>query len=689
MGHLEQLTMATIHSADANAVAEQAKKSAHERGKLNVVLFSGGTGTNSITEALLRQKSVSLTILINAYDDGHSTGRLRRFIPGMLGPSDVRKNVNRLMPDEDACYRALKWLSDQRLPQGATTAEAMRVLQPIADGNTSRIAAPYVDAYKQLMVRHAEEFSGYIKAYLQYASQRSSDGVEFDYNDCALGNLLFAGCYLLNNQDFNQTTEAFCRFYDARAQLLNITLGENLFLIARTESGRYLWSEADIVGSPSDSKLKDLALLDQATYARALAENWQDLPSGTAVIPQLNAKADLAIRAADMIIYGPGTQHSSLFPSYLTKGVAEAIQSNKEADKIFVGNIRRDVDMQQDDINDLADKFIANMSRYGEVGVEWNDVVTHFLVHGREVGEPRPSQPAYIPFDPTKFRYALNTVHVRDWEYGDGRHAGGYLVSEIQQIVQARIALQLQPSHHLVSIVVPALNESKTIEETLKRLLELDFQELGLGKEIIVVDGGSTDNTAQIAASVPSIKLLNVPAGSGRGAALRCGIEKARGTVVCFFPADLEYLVSDVTSLVGTVATGKFKAVFGTRAIRVSDLNHVLRKIYEDSYGLFLVSKYGGMLISIATLLLYNRYISDTLTSLKAFDAELLRSLKLKNNGVDLETEIVAKLCRQGQFIFEIPVEYRPRTRSQGKKITVLDGVKTLFTLMRVRLANA
>src|SRR6266700_3349602 len=88
------------------------------RSKLSVVLFSGGSGTQSITEALLRHPQISLTILINAYDDGHSTGRLRRFIPGLLGPSDVRKNINRLMPQAERCQQSLKFLSDHRLPVG-------------------------------------------------------------------------------------------------------------------------------------------------------------------------------------------------------------------------------------------------------------------------------------------------------------------------------------------------------------------------------------------------------------------------------------------------------------------------------------------------------------------------------------------------------------------------------------------
>ena len=84
--------------------------------RLHVVLFSGGRGAHSICEAMLRYPRIALTILINAYDDGHSTGRIRRFIPGMLGPSDVRKNLDRLMPTGE-CYRALRFVCDYRLPE--------------------------------------------------------------------------------------------------------------------------------------------------------------------------------------------------------------------------------------------------------------------------------------------------------------------------------------------------------------------------------------------------------------------------------------------------------------------------------------------------------------------------------------------------------------------------------------------
>src|ERR1700676_709536 len=105
------------------------------RSKLSVVLFSGGSGTQSITEAFLKHPQISLTILINAYDDGHSTGRLRRFIPGMLGPSDVRKNINRLMPATERCHIALKKISDYRLPVGIRRADALAFVEQCIAGD--------------------------------------------------------------------------------------------------------------------------------------------------------------------------------------------------------------------------------------------------------------------------------------------------------------------------------------------------------------------------------------------------------------------------------------------------------------------------------------------------------------------------------------------------------------------------
>jgi len=669
----------------------QALEAPGARTRIDVVLFSGGTGTDSITQALLRHPQIRLRILINAYDDGLSTGRLRKFIPSMLGPSDVRKNVNRLMPKTERCQRSLKFLSDYRLPVGISPPDAIRLLDSLISGGHSAMPPRLAEPYRLLTVAQADLFRSLLAAFLSYFHEQESAANHFDFTDCALGNLLFAGSYLQQNRDFNQTIEAFSRFYEVPPDaLLNVTMGENLFLVAEKEDGSLLLSEADIVAAQSSAKISDLVLIDERIYRSRIdrapepAGGWGALVREAARTPRINPAAAAAIAEADVIVYGPGTQHSSLLPSYLTAGIAEAIASNRAADKIFIGNIVRDLDIQEDDINDLARKFMHAMTRKGTADVTWSQCVTHFFVQATPEG-PASDKARYIPFDPSKFLFPLETVRIRDWEAFEGRHSGGFVLDELQQIVQTRIDIELQRIQHMVSIVVPVLNEAHTLQEVLKSLLLLDFQPLGLTKEVIVVDGGSTDASCGIARALGAVRVFQTPTPAGRGAALRLGIEKARGSIITFFPGDREYKAEDLYLLVQSVVQSGFRAVLGTRAIKTRDLSAQLKSIYTDKRGLYLVSKYGGMILSIATLVLYNRYITDVLTSLKAFDTRLLRSLRLESDGRDLDTEILAKLGSLHEYILEVPVDYSPRTRAEGKKITLVDGLKALAALFRYR----
>ena len=80
------------------------------------------------------------------------------------------------------------------------------------------------------------------------------------------------------------------------------------------------------------------------------------------------------------------------------------------------------------------------------------------------------------------------------------------------------------------------------------------------------------------------------------------------------------------------------------------------------------------MFLSILTLLLYNRYVSDVLTSVKAFDAKLLKQLALKGNGIDLDTELIAKLAKEREYIVELPVDFKPELGRRGRKSLRLTG---------------
>jgi len=665
-----------------------------DRSQIDVVLFSGGSGTDSIARALLKHPQIRLRVLINAYDDGHSTGRLRKFIPGMLGPSDVRKNINRLMPGGERCHQALKKFSDARLPLGIAATKAVQIVDAIIAGDHRELPADLAAQYRSLTVAQAEGLSSILRAFRGYFAEESQQGRTFDFTDCAIGNLIFAGCFLQQQRDFNRTIDAFGAFYEVpEGTLLNVTQGENLFLIAEKESGDIVLNEADIVATHSSaSKIARLYLMEERCYREQMEPGapppggWMPIIQSGQRLPRINPAAADALVQADVIIYGPGTQHSSLFPSYMTEGVVEKIAANRAADKIFIGNILRDADMQEDDINDLARKFVLAMSCNGTARAEWADCVTQFFVQRTE--DVPSSDARYVPFDPAKFMYPLDTVRLLDWESQEGRHSGGVVLDEVQRIVQGRIDIKLQRLHHMVSIIVPVLNEARTLEEVLKSLIGLDFLPLGLTKEIIVVDGGSSDESQRIAKALPPVRTFALAESEGRGAALRLGVEKARGNIIVFFAGDREYNIADLQTIVQTLVNSRYRAVFGTRAIKVRDMSKQLGGIYANHRWLYLSSKYGGILLSVLTLLLYNRYVSDVLTSVKGFDARLLRDLNLESKGRDLETEIIAKLGRRHEFILEVPVDYTPRTRSEGKKITVGDGLRAMLQLVRYRFRH-
>jgi 2-phospho-L-lactate transferase/gluconeogenesis factor (CofD/UPF0052 family) len=285
----------------------------------------------------------------------------------MLGPSDIRKNIGRLMPATDRSHSALQAVSDYRLPVGIRPAEALPMLQAIAARHPENLPEKLRRHWEELTVRQATGLGNFCAAFLQYVEQQAALGRHFDFTDCALGNIYFAGCYLTNGRDFNRTVEEFSRHYQVDCEVLNITQGENLFLIAEKDDGQFFLSEADLVSAPAT--IRRICLVEESAYRNQIqnaewnGERLRPVIEASERIPELNPRAAAALQAADLVIYGPGTQHSSLLPSYLTRGVGRLIAANKTADKVFITNVRRDVDIQTDDAAEIAGKLLEALGR--------------------------------------------------------------------------------------------------------------------------------------------------------------------------------------------------------------------------------------------------------------------------------------------------------------------------------------
>ncbi|HWH95250.1 MAG TPA: glycosyltransferase family 2 protein [Baekduia sp.] len=227
-----------------------------------------------------------------------------------------------------------------------------------------------------------------------------------------------------------------------------------------------------------------------------------------------------------------------------------------------------------------------------------------------------------------------------------------------------------------IAFLVPAFNEAATIGQVLEQI-----DALGIERQIVVVDDGSTDDTAAIvrayAAEHDGVLLLQQP-NRGKGAALRHGIPYLDADVTVIQDADLEYAPAEVPHLVEPIEQGVADVVYGSRlsggrAQRAYLFWHLM----------------GNRFLSLLTGVLFNTTLSDMETGYKAFRTEILQALPLTEDQFGIEPEITGWVCRRQLRIYEVPISYYGRTYAEGKNITWRDGFRAVWVLLRVRVARA
>jgi dolichol-phosphate hexosyltransferase len=225
-----------------------------------------------------------------------------------------------------------------------------------------------------------------------------------------------------------------------------------------------------------------------------------------------------------------------------------------------------------------------------------------------------------------------------------------------------------------LSIVMPVYNERATVERAIAAVLDASP---AASFEILVVDDGSGDGTAELLRSgawPESVRVLTHERNRGKGVAIRTGLEAAQGVYTTIFDADLEYSASDIPAMIEPLRNGQAQAVFGTRAFKS-----------HSAFSFWYVL--GNRAVTMAANVIYNCWISDLMTGHKALPTELFRSLQLRERGFAVEAEIAARLLARGVRVYEVPVEYSARGREEGKKLTALDGLRVMRTLIRCRVA--
>ena len=223
-----------------------------------------------------------------------------------------------------------------------------------------------------------------------------------------------------------------------------------------------------------------------------------------------------------------------------------------------------------------------------------------------------------------------------------------------------------------LSIIIPAYNEERTIGTIINKVKNVDLK--GIKKEIIVVDDGSKDKTAEILKNIKGIRVITHKKNRGKGYAIRTGIKFATGDIIIIQDADLEYDPNDYYSLIKPIIDGKTKVVYGSRRLLKENVQHAGFSFYL-----------GGLTLTWLANFLYNIKITDEPTCYKVFKSDVLKSIELTCKRFEFCPEVTAKIAKKGIKIYEVPIHYYPRSTKEGKKIKAKDWFEAVWTLLKFR----
>jgi len=650
-----------------------------------VVLFSGGRGSGALSSQLVANPQIALTIAINGYDDGASTGEVRRFLGDCLGPSDFRKNASRLARALGTAPAALIDLLDLRLDDDLKDrATASKLTAAVAGeqpfdprlGKAVGFATSLSQAVRSAVAVRLQRF----------AQELAASRAPFDFADCSVGNLVFAGGFLLADRQFNPAVDDYVGLLGLPAGTIeNVTDGVNAHLVAIDADGKLLGSEEDIVDATRRNRIDDIYLLnrrltplDTEEFGRlARADLARALDQRTAGV-RLNPRLATAIEEADLIIYAPGTQHSSLFPSYLTTGLSEALARNLTAVKLLITNIQVDAEITGSSAVDIIDRAVFYLKEKGALAsIATPCLITHYLVNDPQ---GTANETPYVPLGTLESLEDPRLVRVANYEEGmTGRHDASKILGPFVESFLARWNVTKK-----VAICLYDADTTTKVVQSILEMLRAGIRDLPL--DLTILHDGPADLdprfVGDLGCAVRRLEGNEVE----RDAALRRALEQQAFDYVMLFESSGMYNGEDAANLASHLTSGRLDAIWGSRRLSVRDIQASYRLRYRHRALLGAVSYAGSHVLSLLYLALYGRYVSDTLSAARAVRVGDALRVPVPLTDKLANQHLLSLLLRRKAEMFEVPVQFFAISPDQVRRTSAWDGLRAIGAVLEGRV---
>ncbi len=650
------------------------------RPALRVVLFSGGRGSGALAELVATDARVALTVAINGYDDGASTGEVRRFLGDALGPSDFRKNAARYARLRQTCHPALIDLLDQRFPQTATPAALTALADTIEAGSAdcSVDAHPLAADIREALVRRLRRIE----------AESGKTGRTMNYGNASVGNIVFAGGFLECGRRFNAAIEDYCALMGLPAGLIeNVTDGTNAFLVALDCDGHVLGSEEAIVDAKHHNTIREIFLIDRALdtgacerLAAQAPQARRDALESWAIRPALNARLAARLAEADLIIYAPGTQHSSLFPSYLTPGLGAAVADNLRAIKLLVTNIQEDAEIAGQSAVDLIDRAVFYLRDKDRLSIPTPCLITHYLLN--DPGRPG-DETTYVPLGRLESLEDPRLVRVGNYEAGSsGRHdASKVLTPYIRGFIAREQTVQR------VAVVLSETSSSNKIAQTLLEMVRGGVCDLPV--EITVFHSSGTELDRGFLERLPfAVRALESADPRAQDREFRAILSAGDHDFVVFFDSSGMYNGEDIAGLASHLTLGRLDAVWGSRRLSLRDIQESYRLRYRGNAVRGAVSAVGSHVLSLQFLALFGRYVADTLSGARIVRASDVLATPCLISDRHLNQYLLSALLRRRAEMMEIPVQFFAISPDQVRRTSVTDGIRAMIIAVGQRFGR-